>query len=69
MFINKNDDINWNGVILTTIQKKKIKDCSGIAKQVRGHIVYVEPHPKFKGVWQFKFNGEIWLASDWAFED
>ena len=32
MFINKNDDINWNGVILTTIQKKENQRLSRYCK-------------------------------------
>lgn len=39
----------------------------GVAKQVQGKVVEVIPHPKFKGLWQFKFRGEIWMASDYAF--
>ena len=40
----------------------------GIAKQVQGQVVEVIPYPKFKGLWQFKAFGEIWMASDYAFE-
>lgn len=40
----------------------------GIAKQVQGQIVEVILHPKFKGLWQFEAFGEIWMASDYAFE-
>jgi len=40
----------------------------GVAKQVQGQVVKVIPHPKFKGLWQFKAFGEIWVASDYAFE-
>lgn len=41
----------------------------GIAKQVQGQVVEVIPHPKFKGLWQFKVFGETWVASDYAFKD
>ena len=47
----------------------KIGDNIGIAKQVHGKIVNVIPHPKFKGLWQFKFSGEKWVASDYAFKE
>lgn len=40
----------------------------GVAKQVQGQVVEANPHPKFKGLWQFKAFGEIWMASDYAFE-
>ena len=39
----------------------------GVAKQVQGQVVEVIPHPKVKGLWQLKFRGEIWMASDYAF--
>lgn len=55
------------------IMKKVIKNGMGkdigIAKQVQGQIVEVIPHPKFKGLWQFKIFGETWIASNYAFED
>ncbi len=40
----------------------------GVAKQVQGQVVEVTPHPKFKGLWQFKVFGENWMASNYAFE-
>lgn len=52
--------------------KKAIKNGMGkdigVAKQVQGQVVDVIPHPKFKGLWQFKAFGEIWMASDFVFE-
>ena len=41
----------------------------GIAVQVQGQTVEVIPHSRFKGLWQFEFNGETWMASDYAFKD
>lgn len=41
----------------------------GIAKQVEGKVVDAEPHPKFKCLWQFKFGGETWVASNYAFKE
>lgn len=41
----------------------------GIAKQIQGQVVEVIPHPKFKGLWQFKKFGDTWMASDYAFVD
>ena len=49
--------------------KKRVKNCPGIAVQVRGKTVVAEPHPNFKGAWKFEFKGETWIASDWAFEE
>lgn len=50
--------------------KKVIKsgDKIGIAKQVQGYVVEAMPHPKYKGLWQFQMFGEVWVASDYAFE-
>lgn len=39
----------------------------GVAVQVQGQTVEVIPHPRFKGLWQFEFNSEKWIASDYAF--
>lgn len=39
----------------------------GVAKQVQGYRVEVIPHPKYKGLWQFKTNEGAWVASDYAF--
>ena len=39
----------------------------GVAKQVQGYRVEVVPHPKNKGMWQFKTNEGTWIASDYAF--
>lgn len=39
----------------------------GVATQVQGQIVDAIPHPKFKNLWQFEFDGEKWIASDYAF--
>ena len=41
----------------------------GVAKQVQGYRVEVIPHTRFKGLWQFEFCGEKWIASDNAFVD
>lgn len=55
------------------IMKKAIKNGMGkdigIAKQVQGQIVEAIPHPKFKDLWQFKIFGEMWIASNYSFED
>ena len=52
--------------------KKAIKNGMGrdigVAKQVQGHVVEAIPHPKYKDLWQFKAFGELWMASDYAFE-
>ncbi|MDE7252572.1 MAG: hypothetical protein K2O32_06480 [Acetatifactor sp.] len=52
--------------------KKTIKNSMGndigVAKQVQGQVVEVIPHPKFKGLWQFKAFGEVWMESDYAFK-
>ena len=40
---------------------------NGIAVQVQGQTVDVIPHPRFEGLWQFEFEGETWMASDYAF--
>ena len=58
--------IKQNDVIF---EKKKIKNCPGIAIQCRGKIVMAEPHPRFKGAWRFELNGETWVCSSWAFEE
>ena len=47
-----------------TIKKGKN---NGIAVQVQGQTVEVIPHPRFKGLCQFEFEGELWMASDYAF--
>ena len=49
--------------------KKTIKQGknNGIAIQVQDQTVDVIPHPRFKGLWQFEFEGELWMASDYAF--
>ncbi len=39
----------------------------GVAVQVQGKIVDVIPHPRFKDMWSFEFDGEKWIASDYAF--
>lgn len=39
----------------------------GIAVQVQGQTVDAVPHPRFKGLWQFEFNGETWMSSNAAF--
>lgn len=39
----------------------------GVAVQVQGQTVDVIPHPRLKGLWQFEFEGEKWMASDYAF--
>ena len=49
-------------------------DKTTIAKPVRGQIVDVIPHPKFKGLFQFEFTGEnikkeMWMYSKFAFEE
>ena len=49
--------------------KKRVKNCPGIAVQVRGQVVDAEPHPKFKGAWRFLFKGETWVGSNWGFEE
>lgn len=41
----------------------------GVAKQVQGQVVEVIPHPRFKGLWQFKKFGKTWVASDYSFVD
>ena len=41
----------------------------GIAEQVQGQTVYAIPHPRFKGLWQYEFKGEKWIASDYAFTE
>lgn len=41
----------------------------GVAKQIEDKTVDVIPHPKFKGLWQFKINDEIWMCSDYAFDN
>lgn len=68
----KSDDIIWDEIVpgsLKIIVKKKIKNCPGIAFQVRGQIVEAWHHPRFANGWQYYFKGETWLASDWAFEE
>ena len=40
-----------DGVWTFPVFKRKVKDCPGIAQQVRGQTVYVELHSKFKGSW------------------
>ena len=54
-----------------TDMKKIIKSGknNGVADQVQGQEVDVIPHPKHKGMWQFVFGNETWIASDYAFED
>ena len=42
---------------------------NGVATQVQGYEVDAIPHPKHKGMWQFVFGGETWIASDYAFEE
>ena len=51
--------------------KKKIRSGKniGIAEQVQGLEVEVVPHPIYKDVWRFNHNGEIWMATDYAFEN
>ena len=53
-----------------SFMKKKIKIGKniGIAEQVQGKIVDIQSHQRFKGLWQYEFNGEKWIASDYAFE-
>ena len=41
----------------------------GVAKQVQGIQVIVEPHQRYKGLYRFKYNGEWWMCSDYAFEN
>lgn len=41
----------------------------GVAKQVQGAIVDVYSHPKFKGMYGFKFGNELWTCSDYAFDE
>ena len=40
----------------------------GVAKQVQGAVVYVYPHPKFKGMYGFVYIGEKWTCSDYDFD-
>lgn len=49
--------------------KKTIKSGKniGVVVQNQGETVEVIPHPRFKGMWQFEWNGELWMASDYAF--
>lgn len=49
--------------------KKTIKTGKniGVAIQVQGQTVDVIPHPRYKNLWRFEFDGEIWVASDYAF--
>lgn len=51
--------------------KKTIKSGknNGVATQIQGYEVDVIPHPKHKGMWQFTFGGETWIASDYAFAE
>lgn len=51
--------------------KKRIKQGKniGIAVQVQGAVVDVKPHPKFKGMYAFTYNGEPWTCSDYAFDE
>ena len=51
--------------------RRKIKQGKniGVAEKPQGKIVNVIPHPKHKGMWRYEFDGEIWCASDYAFED
>ena len=39
----------------------------GVATKVQGQTVDVIPHPRYKGMWQFEFDGDKWIASDYAF--
>ena len=50
--------------------KVKIKQGKniGVAVQVQGAIVDVKPHPRFKGMYAFTYNGELWTCSDYAFD-
>lgn len=52
--------------------KKMIRtggDKVGIAKQVQGLTVDATPHPKYKGLWQFEFMGETWVATNYSFKE
>ena len=39
----------------------------GVAVQVQGQTVEVTQHPRFKGLWQFEYADELWMASNYAF--
>lgn len=45
----------------------KSGDNIGVAKQVQGYRVHVEPHPVYKNTWKFEMFGHVWVASDYAF--
>lgn len=47
--------------------KVKIKDCSGIATQVKGQEV--EVNKGNDGLYHFVFNNECWVCSEWAIEE
>lgn len=47
----------------------KVGENIGVAKQVQGKVVEAIPHPRFKGLWQFEFCGEKWMASNYAFKE
>lgn len=61
------------------IETKAIKsyfeygDKIGIACQVEGKVVKAEKlppdYPVFPNMWRFTYNGETWIASDYAFKD
>lgn len=61
------------------IETKTIKSYSeygdkiGIACQVEGKVVKAEKlppdYPVFPNMWRFEYNGETWIASDYAFKD
>ena len=54
------------------MEKRKVKikvgKNNGIAVQVQGQIVEVEPHPTHKGMYRFLYGNEFWICSDYAFD-
>lgn len=52
--------------------KVVIKNCSGIAGQVRGKVVDLEVHPRFVQSYRFRFDidgkEKHWICSPWAIE-
>ena len=51
------------------IKRIKQGENIGVAKQVQGAVVDVKPHPKFRGMYTFTFNGEPWTCSGYAFDE
>lgn len=51
--------------------KKVIKtgDNIGICNLVQGKVVDVQPHPKYKDLFVFTYDGQIYHCSEYAFKE